>query len=131
MITRSLIEMHHDTGYGDDLLRHINGAISGKDMQAVAVIVQMPVTGREEIPVETHPVQKPHRREQSLCPTKVTMAAYEVYCHVYGKQEALVTGWCRGGFGTCELIAFLYARSFPREEWKKRVDEAFNGMANC
>lgn len=43
-------------------------------------------------------------------------------------QQALITGGCRGGFGTGELIAFLYARSFPEEEWGARVREAFHGM---
>jgi len=55
------------------------------------------------------------------------MAAYEVYCELYGAQEALVTGGCRGGMSQGELIAFLYARSFPRSEWRRRVDEAFRG----
>jgi len=59
-----------------------------------------------------------------------TMAAYDVYCHVYAPQEALVTGECRGGFSTGELIAFLYARSFPKAEWGRRVDEAFKGAEN-
>jgi hypothetical protein len=40
----------------------------------------------------------------------------------------LVTGNCRGGFSAGELIAFLYARSFPKSEWRARVDEAFHGM---
>ena len=82
----------------------------------------------DEIPV--HPVQT--RRgpswEQAVCPQKVTMAAYEVYSHVYAPQAALVNGNCRGGFGTGELIAFLYARSFPKSEWRDRVDEALSGM---
>lgn len=85
----------------------------------------------EQSKVETHPVQSvPDPRGQSACPKVVTMRAYEVYCHEYGAQEALVTGWCRGGFGMSELIAFLYARSFPKEEWSARVREAFNGMKN-
>lgn len=131
MITRSLIEFHHDVGYGSDLLGHINGAIQGKDMKAVSAIVNTPEFRRHgEQPPDTHPVQKPHRNEHSYCPIKVTLAAYEVYCHVWGPQEALITGWCRGGFGTCELIALLYARSFPRNEWRQRVDEAFSGMVN-
>jgi hypothetical protein len=60
----------------------------------------------------------------------VTRAAYEVYCHVCAPQEAMVTGGCRGGFSTGELIAFLYARSFPKSEWRSRVDEAFRGAEN-
>lgn len=61
--------------------------------------------------------------------TAVTLRAYEVYCHVYGPQQAMVEGSCRGGFSAGELIAFLYAMTFPREEWRDRVDEAFRDMA--
>ncbi|MHB8953541.1 MAG: hypothetical protein ACYC4U_11275 [Pirellulaceae bacterium] len=56
------------------------------------------------------------------------MAAYEVYCALFGPQEALITGHCRGGFGVNELVVFLYARSFPRKEWRARFDEAIEGM---
>jgi hypothetical protein len=56
------------------------------------------------------------------------MAAYEVYCHIYGRQDSLVTGSCRGGLSVGELVAFLYARSFPKEQWGARADEAFCGM---
>jgi len=81
----------------------------------------------KEIP--THPVQNERRhREGSVMPQCVTMRAYEVYCEVHRPQEAMVTGWCRGGFSLGEITAFLYARSFPRSEWRMRVDEAFNGM---
>jgi hypothetical protein len=82
--------------------------------------------------IETHPVQSQVKRdhEGARCPTAVTMRAYEVYCELCGPQDALITGWCRGGFGMSELIAFLYARSFPKEEWRRRVDEAFKGMKN-
>lgn len=82
-----------------------------------------------DIPV--HPVQTPRRwREQAWCPETVTLRAYEVYKHVYGEQRALIEDGCRGGFGTGELIAFLYARSFPKEEWRQRVNEAFKGAVN-
>ena len=76
--------------------------------------------------VETHPVQTGHRGGKA--PQLVTMRAYEVYCHVYAPQEAMVTGSCRGGFSAGELVAFLYAHSFPRDEWRMRVDQAFKGM---
>lgn len=79
--------------------------------------------------MDTHPVQTPGRRgEKARAPTAVTLAAYEVYCALYGAQEAMVTGDCRGGFSTAELIAFLYARSFPRDQWRAKVDQAFAGM---
>jgi hypothetical protein len=81
--------------------------------------------------IERHPVQTArYWRGQAYAPTVVTMAAYEVYCHVFGPQEALVTGECRGGFSAGELIAFLYAHSFPKTEWRARVDEAFKGSEN-
>lgn len=81
--------------------------------------------------IETHPVQTGrHQRGTARAPKTVTMRAYEVYCHLYTKQEAMVTGGCRGGFGANELIAFLYAHSFPKEEWSLRVAEAFKGMEN-
>ena len=80
----------------------------------------------QEIPV--HPVQVHQQRNRDAwCPQTVTLRAYEVYCHVYGKQSAMVEGGCRGGFSTGEIIAFLYARSFPKEEWNRRVEEAFRG----
>ena len=68
----------------------------------------------------------PHERGQ-VCDA-VYMKAYEVYAHVYGPQIALIQGQCRGGFGKGELVAFLYAASFPKSEWRKRVDEAYEGM---
>jgi len=77
--------------------------------------------------MELHPVQTVDNKGGRLR-TEVTLRAYEVYCHVYGAQKAMVEDHCRGGFGTGELIAFLYARSFPKDEWRKRVEEAFEGM---
>ncbi|WP_341519841.1 hypothetical protein AABC73_14915 [Pseudomonas sp. G.S.17] len=79
--------------------------------------------------IEVHPVQT-SCKGKARAPKTVTMRAYEVYCHMYGSQEAMVTGGCRGGFGSGELIAFLYAYSFPKAEWSARVQEAFLGMKN-
>jgi hypothetical protein len=77
----------------------------------------------------THPVQTHYEpSRQAVVPQVVTMRAYEVYCHLYGPQEAMVTGWCRGGFAVSELIAFLDAHTFPKDEWRTRADEAFRGM---
>jgi len=81
--------------------------------------------------IATHPVQThQYQRGRAVAPQVVTMKAYEVYCSIYGKQEALVTGGCRGGFSAGELVAFLYAHAFPKAEWRDRVLEAFRGMAN-
>lgn len=78
--------------------------------------------------VPVHPIQTECCHRGGEAPQVVTAAAYEVYCHVYGAQEALITGGCRGGFGIGELVAFLYARPFPREQWRDRVREALDGM---
>ena len=79
--------------------------------------------------IETHPVQT-SRAGNARVPKVVTMRAYEVYWHVYGRQDPLVTGGCRGGFSLGELIAFLYAYPFPKDEWSARVQEAFEGAEN-
>lgn len=77
-----------------------------------------------------HPVQvkRSGRRDGGKVCSEVTLRAYEVYCELYHEQPALVTGECRGGFGVGELVAFLYARSFPKTEWRARFNEAFKGM---
>lgn len=79
---------------------------------------------------DTHPVQMPRTilREGAEISTKVSLRAYEVYRHIHGEQEAMITGGCRGGFGAGEIIAFLYAHSFPKAEWSDRANEAFKGM---
>lgn len=79
--------------------------------------------------IATHPIQTEccHRGGRAL--QLVTLQAYEVYSHVFGPQEALITGSCRGGFGVGDLIAFLYAHSFPKEQWRARVDEAMTGLS--
>lgn len=79
-----------------------------------------------------HPVQRkelPRWAASQLCDA-VVMRAYEVYAYVHGPQDAMITGHCRGGFSVGEILAFLYARSFPKEEWGARVDEALNGKVN-
>lgn len=82
---------------------------------------------------EMHPVQNNNHDRSRRCQvtSDVTLAAYEVYCHLYGAQPAMVDlagRGCRGGFGIGDLTAFLYARSFPKAEWRARVDDAFKGM---
>jgi len=76
----------------------------------------------------THPVQTECCHRGGVAPQVVTLRAYEVYTRLYGAQPAMVTGGCRGGFGVGELIAFLYARSFPESEWRTRKQEAFAGL---
>lgn len=84
------------------------------------------MTGLPEMTPRLHPIQTADRKGGKLS-ALVTLRAYEVYCHVYGEQEAMVTGGCRGGFSAGEIIAFLYARTFPRDEWSRRIDEALRG----
>ena len=80
---------------------------------------------------ETFPLQadaRSHPSKRASVNRHVYMAAYEVYSHVHGAQPALIEGGCRGGFGTSEMLAFLYARSFPKAEWRSRTKEAFLKM---
>ena len=41
-VKTSLVEVTHDEGYGDDLVWHINIALSGKDMLAERVVQSEP-----------------------------------------------------------------------------------------
>ncbi len=80
---------------------------------------------------KTCPVQRTHdyqlRGAQSV-PEAVHLEAYKVYCEIHGDQPALVEGNCRSGFSVSELVAFLYAGNFPKDEWSVRVYEAWQGM---
>jgi hypothetical protein len=80
---------------------------------------------------EMHPVQtkKAHDRTPGQISAEIVLRAYEVYAAVYGPQPAMIdlAKGCRGGFTTREIVAFLYARSFPKAEWSARVDEAISG----
>lgn len=87
--------------------------------------------------VVTHPVQFGQKvpgsnddRRSAQIPETVALRAYEVYCHVWSPQAAMidVAKGCRGGFSVGEVVCFLYARSFPKEEWRRRFEEAQRGM---
>jgi len=77
-------------------------------------------------PTKFHPIQIGDLAHNPNVPVAVTLRAYEVYCHVFGEQKALIEGSCRGGFGAGELIAFLYARTFPQDEWRVKFEEALH-----
>lgn len=80
---------------------------------------------------EFHPVQVQRRPHTTpVVPKAVALKAYEVYSHCFTKQDAMINGGCRGGFGAGEYIAFLYAASLPKAEWRARVDEALAGMVS-
>lgn len=74
-----------------------------------------------------HPIQTHAIAINKAIPEEVALRAYEVYSHVFSPQPAMIDlegRNCRGGFGAAELIAFLYARSFPKDEWRERFDAA-------
>ena len=81
--------------------------------------------------METHPVQNNYKGSNRI-PKEITLRAYEVYCHLYGKQDAMIDDegrGCRGGFDVIsEIIPFLYARSFPKEQWEEIVDRVTSGL---
>jgi hypothetical protein len=75
------------------------------------------------------PIQaKARNLEWATVSETMYMRAYEIYSHVFSPQRAMIEGGCRGGFAVGELVAFLYAGNFPKEQWRDRVDEAFKGM---
>lgn len=76
-------------------------------------------------PIQQH-VWHDHKRSEIR--RVITERAYEVYSHLYGTNQSLDRLDERAGFGVGELVAFLYARSFPKAEWSDRVDEAMKGM---
>lgn len=87
----------------------------------------------EENKREWFPVQRRDpfpRGSGSQLGADVYLKAYEVYSYVYSPQPALLEGSCRGGFSIGEVVAFLYAASFPKEEWRERVDEALCQLKN-
>lgn len=55
-------------------------------------------------------------------PWSLHLEAYDAYCKKYGKQQALIEGWCRGGFGTGELDEYIPG-------WRDRVSEITKLMA--
>lgn len=75
-----------------------------------------------------HPIQcrdhKPGRVSAA-----VTARAYEVYAHLFGQQQLIADLNSRGGFGSAEMVALLYARSWPREEWSARFTEGLQGSS--
>lgn len=76
----------------------------------------------------THPVQTHYVRDGGRVSEHVTKLAYEVYVTQGGAGQSLERLNERGGFGVGELIAFLYARNFPKEQWNARCREAFHEM---
>lgn len=67
-------------------------------------------------------------------PWAMHLRAYDAYCKLYGKQQALIEGHCRGGFGVNELDMFipgwreelseLHRLRADRDEWQRRAAEA-------
>ena len=87
------------------------------------------MNGPKTHPVMTSPPRARDRERNARVPAVVTERAYEVYADMYGKTRSLEHICCeRGGFTAGELIALLYARSFPKEEWRDREHEAVIGM---
>ena len=76
------------------------------------------------------PIQKSRLlpRESATVNEAVYMQAYKVYSRVWGPQQAMIEGHCRGGFSVDELVAFLYAGNFPESEWYSRFEEACKGL---
>lgn len=91
-----------------------------------ATMINIPEPERETYPVQA--TARSHPSKSASVNKHVYLAAYEVYSAVFAPQEAMLIGNCRSGFSPGELIAYLYARGFPRAEWRQRFDEAITDM---
>lgn len=70
-----------------------------------------------------------YSRTPGRLPEPVARMAYEVYHHLWPGQtfERLHE---RGGFGVGEVVAMLYAHTFPKAEWRKRFDDGIRGLVS-
>lgn len=62
------------------------------------------------IPEQAEPVKEKRAPVQGFSagiPWDMHLRAYDAYCKRYSKQQALIEGGCRGGFGTGELDMFI------------------------
>lgn len=72
------------------------------------------------VPITDAHEHAPHIKKYFRVPSYVALRAAEVYSEIFGNPERVL----RDGFSAMELAGFLYARSFPREEWRVRFHEA-------
>lgn len=56
-------------------------------------------------------------------PWDMHLRAYDGYCKKFGPQQALIEGWCRGGFSTGELDMFIPGWREELDERKKLSDQ--------
>lgn len=77
-------------------------------------------------PIQTLNVQ---RLSWSM-PEQIVKKAYDVYSNLYNNRQTLEALNNRGGFHIIELLAFLYAASFPKELWREKVDEALMAQSS-
>lgn len=61
---------------------------------------------------------------------RIVERAYEVYNTLHPGQT-LDDLNRRSGLSVGEIVAFLYARTFPRNEWAPRSNEAFNALTKA
>lgn len=72
------------------------------------------------VPITDVNEHAPHLQKYMRVPSYVALRAAEVYEEVFGNPARVL----KDGFSAMELAGFLYARSFPRAEWRARFHEA-------
>ena len=100
-------------------------------MQTGSWIARLPRLSEQscEVTVKLHPVQVHHAySSKTVVSSVITERAYEVYKELYGGGQSLDRLNERAGFSVGELITLLYARTFPKSEWRTRDKEASTGM---
>jgi hypothetical protein len=79
--------------------------------------------------VQFHPVHMPDNLTLGrFVSAALTERAFEIHVFMHGSEPSLKSINRRGGLSYPQLIAYLYAYGFPREECFDRVQEALNGV---
>lgn len=100
----------------DDALAEF-GEFSCSECQESRKIIAAKTIHPNAIPVAKEPEKMaPVQGYRAGIPWSMHLEEYDAYCKKYGRQQALIEGGCRGGFGTEELDIFIPG-------WREKVSE--------
>ena len=115
-VKRTLVEIAHDEGYGDALLKYININLRGKDMLAERIVtIEKNDPHHQKKPKKYRPFAsaeefKPHRNRWVTRKDKSDKEAQPGAFHVAAYDD--VGYWCSGGVHERFDTAFSHGRCF-------------------
>jgi hypothetical protein len=83
----------------------------------VGIIDLSAIRAAEDAMIDPATRMAPVQRYEPGIPWAMHLEAYAAYSRKYGPQQALIEGWCRGGFSVSELDYFIPG-------WRERLPEA-------